>query len=168
MLIDFRPVTCYISSLITLTHHNESSLTSKNMAFVSPKTLWSFPFPYLNASLPPLPPFSTPFSHQPILPSGQKTTTFAVISHGSAFAASLDCRHCDTSILHGEVYSLVATSILAQQTPNTHIFSDHLNSVNLLLSSPSLHSLRNNPAQSLYTWLLDIWSCSPFPNLSHV
>jgi hypothetical protein len=100
--------------------------------------------------------------------SRKRSTTFAVAAAGSAFAASLHPKGHHTGILHGEVYGLIAASLLSQDFSDPHIFSDHLNSIKLLSSSPSLLSLHNNPARSLYRWLLNIWSSGPQPLLSYV
>lgn len=100
--------------------------------------------------------------------SRTRSTTFAVTTAGSVFAASLQPFGHLTNILHGEVYGLVAASLLSQDLSHPHIFSDHLNSVNFLSTSPSTLSLKNNPARSLYRWLLHIWSSSRKPLLSHV
>jgi hypothetical protein len=69
-----------------------------------------------------------------------------------------------------EAYALVAASVLACFHPQqTTIYSDHLNSLRLLSSNPSLVSFKNNPARSLYRWILDIWQSSPQKLvLSHV
>lgn len=97
------------------------------------------------------------------------STTFSVAANGSAFVASLPSSSYDAGILHGEVYGIVAASIIAQSLPHPHIFSDHLNSVNLLSSSPSLFSLRNNPACSLYRWLVNLHTSSnSAPTITHV
>jgi hypothetical protein len=100
--------------------------------------------------------------------SGKRSTTFAVSTTQSAFVASLHPSAHHTNILHGEVYGLVTASILSRPIPNAHIFSDHLNLVKLVSTTPSLLSLRNNPARSLYKWLLSLWSKGQRPQLSHV
>ena len=100
--------------------------------------------------------------------SRRRTITFAVASPQSAFAASLHPSAHQTNILHGEVYGLVASSILSSHIPHAHLFSDHLNSVRLLSTNLSLLSLRNNSARSLYRWLLSLWSSGPQPQLNHV
>jgi hypothetical protein len=65
---------------------------------------------------------------------------------------------------------ITAASILACLQPQQiTVYSDHLNSIRLLFSDPSLLSLRNHPARSLYRWILNIWHSSPHkPILSHV
>jgi hypothetical protein len=91
-----------------------------------------------------------------------------VAANSSSFVASLFPFGHDTGILHSEVYGIIAASILSHAVPHPHILSDHLNSINLLLSSPSPQSLKNNPAHALYCWLLDIWSTERKPNISHI
>src|SRR5882762_5841250 len=77
------------------------------------------------------------------------------IANGNAFTASLPPSRT-MGILHGEAYALLAASILARLHPQQiTIFSDHLNSICLLSSHPSLISLKNNPARSLYRWILN-------------
>jgi len=104
--------------------------------------------------------------------TGRKSITFAVAAYGTAFSASLSPKKHDSSILHGEVYAIIAASLLSLHRPHhrqPHIISDHLNSVNLLHSLPSPLRLVNNPARALYRWLLDIWSRSPTtPTITHV
>ena len=105
--------------------------------------------------------------------SGQKSVTFAVAANGHAFSASLPSTKFDTNILHGEVYAIVAASLLSWlkcgPSHHPHIFSDHLNSVKLLHSNPSPQLLRHHPARSLYCWILDIWLKSHLtPALTHV
>jgi len=104
--------------------------------------------------------------------TGHKSVTFAVATNGNAFAASLSPLKHDTNILHGEAYAIVAASLLSSKCDHDHpphILSDHLNSVNLLGSNPSMQRLAHHPARSLYRWILDIWSRSPTaPTLTHV
>ena len=104
--------------------------------------------------------------------SGRKSVTFAVASNGNVFSASLPPGSRDTGTLHGEVYAIVAASLLSLHRPHhpqPHIISDHLNSVNLLHSLPPPLRLFNHPARALYRWVLDIWSRSPTaPTISHV
>ena len=85
------------------------------------------------------------------------------------FTASLP-NNRTTGILHGEAYPIAAASILARLSPQSiTIYSDHLNSIRLLTSHPSALSLKNNPALSLYRWILNIWDSMPRPPLlSHV
>jgi len=101
--------------------------------------------------------------------SPYSSTTFAVVANGNAFTASLPPSRT-MGILHGEAYALLAASILARLHPQQiTIFSDHLNSIRLLSSHPSLLSLKNNPARSLYRWILNVWQSIPQkPILSHV
>ena len=97
------------------------------------------------------------------------STTFAVVANNNAFTASVP-HNRSTGILHGEAYAIAAASVLARlhSQPIT-IHTDHLNSVRLLSSQTSPFSLKNNPARSLYRWILDIWSTMPHkPVLSHV
>ena len=104
--------------------------------------------------------------------TGQKSITFAVATNGTIFSASLPPKTHDAGILHGEAYAIVAASLLSLHHPahpQPHIISDHLNSVTLLRSLPPPLRLVNNPARSLYRWILDIWSRSPTaPSISHV
>jgi hypothetical protein len=100
--------------------------------------------------------------------SGKRTTTFAVTTPNSAFVASLHPSAHHTNILHGEIYGLIAASLVSSHVPNAHIFSDHLNSIKLLSTNPSLLTLRNNSARSLYRWLLSLWSSGQKPQLTHV
>ena len=101
--------------------------------------------------------------------NGRRSTTFSVAANGTAFVASLPSSGYATGILHGEVYGIVAASVVARSLLHPRIFSDHLNSVNLRSSSPSLFSLRNNPARSLYRWLVDLRSSSTsVPTITHV
>ncbi|KAG1888726.1 hypothetical protein F4604DRAFT_2024389 [Suillus subluteus] len=78
------------------------------------------------------------------------------------------------TILHGELYSLVVSALLARSgVPNSAIHSDHLNAVHIInssLVSPLLpHSWSALPARSLYRWLSLIISSSPNPpTLSHI
>jgi hypothetical protein len=97
------------------------------------------------------------------------STTFAVVANDNAFTASLSPSRT-MGILHGEVYAIAAASVIARLQPHpVTIHSDHLNSIRLLSSNPSLLSLKNNPARSLYRWILDIWKSMPHtPLLSHV
>ena len=97
------------------------------------------------------------------------STTFAVIANNNAFTVSLPPSRT-LGILHGEAYAIAAASVLAShQSQQITIYSDHLNSVRLLSSHPSLVSLKNNPARSIYHWILDIWQSSPHkPILSHI
>ena len=99
----------------------------------------------------------------------QTSTTFAVLAFNNAFTASLP-NNRTTGILHGEAYAIAAASILARLSPQPiTIYSDHLNSIRLLTSHPSALSLKNNPARSLYRWILNIWDSMPHPPLlSHV
>ena len=104
--------------------------------------------------------------------TGRKSVTFAVAASGTVFSTSLPFKMLDAGILHGEVYAIVAASLLSLHCPNhpqLHIISDHLNSVNLLHSLPSPLRLINHPARALYRWVLDIWSRLPAaPTISHV
>ena len=102
-------------------------------------------------------------------PSHTSTTTFAVLAFNNAFTASLPSNR-STGILHGEAYAIAAASVLARLSPQPiTIFSDHLNSLRLLTSNPSALSLKNNPARSLYRWILNIWDSMPHPPiLTHV
>ena len=104
--------------------------------------------------------------------TGRKSVTFAVAASGTVFSTSLPFKMLDAGILHGEVYAIVAASLLSLHRPNhpqPHIISDHLNSVNLLRSLPSPLRLVNHPAHALYRWVLDIWSRLPAaPTISHV
>lgn len=89
------------------------------------------------------------------------STTFSVVANDHAFTASLPASRT-SDILHGEADALVAAFVLARQSSHQiTIYSDHLNSVRLLSSNPSLLSLKTNPARSLYRWILDIWRTMP-------
>jgi len=87
-------------------------------------------------------------------------------SNGTSLSTS---KH-NVNILHGEAYAIVAASLLSLNHNSSHIISDHLNSVHLLLSQPSPLRLINHPARSLYWWILDIWSRSSnhIPTISHI
>ena len=97
------------------------------------------------------------------------STTFAVVANNNAFTASIP-HNRSTGILHGEAYAIAAASVLARlHSQLITIHTDHLNSVRFLSSQTSPFSLKNNPARSLYRWILDIWSTMPHkPVLSHV
>lgn len=97
------------------------------------------------------------------------STTFTVLANNQAFVASLPPNRT-IGILYGEAYAIAAASILARLHPHQiTIHSDHLNSIQLLSSHPSTLSLKNNPARSIYRWILDIWQSMPHPPLlTHV
>ena len=156
-----HPLSLSQSSLLLSLPHRKTIAENSIIALATQST--SFPHcapPYTFAT-----DASTLSTTYPLHPS----TTFAVLANNNAFTASLPHNRSIGS-LHGEVYAIAAASILARRhsQPIT-IHTDHLNSIRLLSSLTSLSSLNNNPARSLYRWILDIWSTMPHkPILSHV
>ncbi|KAG1717450.1 hypothetical protein EDB19DRAFT_1653514, partial [Suillus lakei] len=102
------------------------------------------------------------------------SVTFAVTAASGLLIGSMDHYTNGAIILHGELYGLVVSALLARaQTPNSAIHSDHLNALHVInssLVSPLLpHSWLTLPAHSLYRWLFDIILSSPNPpTLSHI
>ena len=149
------------SSLLLSHAHRKTIAENSIIALATQST--SFPH-----STPPLT-FATDASTIPSKFPSHSSTTFAVVANDNAFTASLPRSHSIT-ILHGEAYVIAAASVLARlhSQPIT-IYTDHLNSIRILSSSPSSLPLKANPARSLYRWILDIWSTMPHkPILTHV
>ncbi|KAF8169247.1 hypothetical protein BJ912DRAFT_862213 [Pholiota molesta] len=121
--------------------------------------------------------FSSDASH--ISKSSMSSVTTAVVGNQNAFVASLNSFGRHASILQGETYGILISTLLARKLvteshsdlPSPLILTDHLNSVNLLnnflrpTSSPPLSSLNSNPARSLYRWILNIFFLGPPPSL---
>ncbi|KAG0692478.1 hypothetical protein DFH29DRAFT_860829 [Suillus ampliporus] len=103
-----------------------------------------------------------------------RSVTFAVTAASGSLVGSMDNYANGATILHGELYGLVVSALLARSgMPNSAIHSDHLNAVRIInssLVSPLLpHSWSALPARSLYCWLSLIISSSPNPpTLSHI
>ena len=96
---------------------------------------------------------ASPFPHQPC------SVTFATVTASSSLVGSLSSLGLNTSILHGEVYALIASFLLsASSSSPVSIFSDHLPSVCCIASAPPVPSslcpsFGSSPARSLYRWL---------------
>ncbi|KAF8964936.1 hypothetical protein BDZ97DRAFT_1659533 [Flammula alnicola] len=108
--------------------------------------------------------FSSDASH--VNRGNSSTVIFAVIANGNAFSASLNTFGPRATILQGEAYGIVATSLLAREHQarrlyaSTTVYTDHLNSVRLInnANASTSTSLTSHPARSLYRWILDIRS----------
>ena len=102
-------------------------------------------------------------------PTPIKSTTFAVIANSNVFTALLP-PNPSTGIVHDEAYPIVVASVLTHQcSGHPTIYSDCLNSICTLSANPTSLTLRNNPACSLYWWIMNIWQSLPFQlTLSHV
>ncbi|KAG2095674.1 uncharacterized protein F5147DRAFT_747684 [Suillus discolor] len=103
------------------------------------------------------------------------TLALQVTAATGSLVGSLDNYANGATILHGEVYGLIVSALLARSggVPNTTIHSDHLNAVRIMESSivsPLLpHSWSTLPTCSLYRWLSSILSSSSNPpTLSHI
>ena len=86
-------------------------------------------------------------------------TNFAVVANENVFTASITTHGHETGILHGKVYGIVASYLLAYQSqlPSTIVYSNHLNSINFLNSHLLPHIIKTKAACSYYRWILDIW-----------
>ncbi|KAF5377888.1 hypothetical protein D9615_006803 [Tricholomella constricta] len=93
-------------------------------------------------------------------PDSRPSVIFAVVALGNVLTATLDNFHGSASILRGEAYGVAAAHILALSSPSPNpqsLFTDHLNSVNLVNSFPLENfRLASNPARSLYRWIQDL------------
>ncbi|KAF5310189.1 hypothetical protein D9619_010594 [Psilocybe cf. subviscida] len=100
------------------------------------------------------------------------STTFSVSNHSPTTLAAKLPMPTPNSSLHGEVYGIIAACLLSKfsSSANPIIYSDHLNSVNLLSATfPPAHTIKTNPARSLYQWANNICLSSPFPpSFTHV
>ncbi|GBE82234.1 hypothetical protein SCP_0406170 [Sparassis crispa] len=107
-----------------------------------------------------------------------RSAVFAAARPTSTTVCSLASFHNGASILHAEVYGLVAASLQASTpsslppSPSAPLYTDHLNSTRIINDSlsTSFQSLPNRwsslPARSLYQWLRQILtssSSSPLP-----
>ncbi|CDO70490.1 hypothetical protein BN946_scf184569.g33 [Trametes cinnabarina] len=103
------------------------------------------------------------------LPSATHVT-FATASTTTSLLLSISP---DTAVssLHGEVFGLVAASLLHLRSSDHHphdtLYTDHLNSArfvnNRLLPTTTPNPPPFTPARALYHWLFDILSRSPYP-----
>ncbi|PPQ63162.1 hypothetical protein CVT24_005802 [Panaeolus cyanescens] len=97
------------------------------------------------------------------------STTFATVTSSSSLVSKISFPY-PSDILHGEALAILTASVYHKFTQNnnhttTTIYSDHLNSVNLLNNIPSPISLKTHPARSIYRWIIDIWSSMQQPPL---
>ncbi|TFK81753.1 hypothetical protein K466DRAFT_666919 [Polyporus arcularius HHB13444] len=99
--------------------------------------------------------------------------TFAAATSSTSLVMAISSRDKCASSLHGEVFGLIAASLLHLHSLNATsptLYTDHLNSVRYILSQQSLplNHFRPpsfTPAQSLYHWLSDILARSTHPPL---
>ncbi|KAF5385930.1 hypothetical protein D9615_002408 [Tricholomella constricta] len=105
-------------------------------------------------------------------PTNRPSVTFAVVAQGTILASTLDDFLGSATILRGEAYGIAVAHILSSASPSPHpqiLYTDHLNSVNLINSFPIENfRLASNPARSIYRWtqaLSQRAAALPAPNL---
>ncbi|KAG2118985.1 uncharacterized protein F5147DRAFT_767731 [Suillus discolor] len=102
-------------------------------------------------------------------PDSVRSVTFAVTTSVGSLTGSLDKYANGATILHGELYGMIVSALLARSgnIDNGTIHSDHLNAIRVInsgLLAPLLpHAWSPLPARSLYRWLHSIISSSAKP-----
>ncbi|PPQ73488.1 hypothetical protein CVT24_007817 [Panaeolus cyanescens] len=104
--------------------------------------------------------------------SNKPSTNFSITTPTSSMVAKIPFPY-PSDILHGETFAILAASVYAKHTAQPFpikIFTDHLNSVNLLNNMDnSPLALKTNPARSMYRWIKDVWSSMQLtPHLEHI
>ncbi|KAI6003724.1 hypothetical protein EDD15DRAFT_2219738 [Pisolithus albus] len=102
-----------------------------------------------------------PVDPRPLQP---RALTFSSVTSSHTLTASLDYFNCSASILHAELYGLIASALAPSTAPSVTLLTDHHNILRTLgpdiHGPPNPHSWLSLPARYLYRWLLDITSPS--------
>jgi hypothetical protein len=121
--------------------------------------------PLLSTPYPAPPHFFTSNGSKVILPHNHLSVTCAVFGNGHVFPLSLHSFRRAADIYLAEAYGILVALLLARQSSHSLssppiIYTDHLNSLNLL-SNPlrtTPQALFLHPARSLYRWILKVIS----------
>ena len=113
-------------------------------------------------------------SPSPASPLTFRSVTFASASPTASFCGSLSNFGRSATILHGELYGILLATLLSTSSSPTAplpIYTDHLNSVNILndamLKPPPPHAWSSLPARSMYRWIYSILTSSQTPPTLH-